>query len=569
MKKMDANKVKAPPREKTFHVIRSSLQQKTREWRGRERGDGFIIVQIDGLSHQTFLKAVSEGYMPFLKSLLSSEKFNLSRYHCGIPGNTPAAQTGIMYGKNDGIPAFRWLNKEDDTFFSFKNPLSASIVESRIASEKRGILSNGSSYVNLLSGGASRSVFTLSTLLTQDMQKRLSGLALFLLFLIHIIPFIRLIASTIVELAREFWEYMEIRFSGGIQKSEGFFPLVRIFSNVLFYEVATFGAIIDIQHGRPSIYLTYNGYDEAAHQRGPETKYGLNALRVIDRGVKKVVRQALKKKKGMQYDIYVLSDHGNHPSIPFQYQYGESLEKFIYSKVKEGRITQYDTGGGQVKDYVMMALSSTLRGFSDQNLFFLRRVFKHFANYIDKHISYEERQVTSENITIANSSTMSNLYFNFSRKRLDIEEIEQVYPGLIGALVRHEGIGLMVVRSNGEPLFLSGKGRALYRNGGKEIDGEDPLKDFHDSELLEHGILKQFSMPNAGDVVLYGAFKESHVINFEEQMGGHGGIGGTQNSPFILYPGKISFPFRKVKNTSEFYQVFSRYKSADGKPFGG
>ncbi len=564
MQKKDASKGKAPPREKTFHAIRSSFQQKTREWRGRERGDGFIIVQIDGLSHQTFMKALSEGYMPSLKNLLGSGKFNLSGYQCGIPGNTPAAQSGIMYGENYGIPAFRWLNKEDDTFFSFKNPLSASIVESRIASGRRGILSKGSSYVNLLSGGASRSVFTLSTFLTQDIQKRLSGLALFLLFLIHIIPFIRLIMSTVIELAREFWEYMEIHFRGGIQKSEGFFPLVRVFSNVLFYEVATFGAIIDIQQGRPSIYLTYNGYDEVAHQRGPETKYALNVLRVIDRGVKKVVRQALKKKKGMQYDIYVLSDHGNHPSIPFQYQYGETLEKFIYSKVKEGRITQYDTGGGQVKDYVMTALSSTLRSFSDQNLFFLRRIFKHCANYIDKNIGHEERRITSENITIANSSTMSNIYFNFSKKRLDIEEIEQIYPGLIGALVRHEGIGLVVARSNGEALLLSGKGRAFYRNGGKEVDGEDPLKYFHDFESLEHEILKQFSMPNAGDVVLYGAFKESHVINFEEQMGGHGGIGGTQNSPFILYPEKIRFPFRKVKNTRELYQVFSRYQSADG-----
>jgi hypothetical protein len=392
------------------------------------------------------------------------------------------------------------------------------------------------------------------------MQKRLSGLAIFSLFFLNIAPVLRMIVSTIVELLHELLESIEVSLKGEIRKSEGFFPIVRIFSNVLFYEVATVGTVIDINQGRPSIYLTYNGYDEAAHQRGPETKYALKSLKVIDRGIKRVVRQALKKKKGMRYDIYILSDHGHHPSIPFNYQYGESLESFIYSKVKEGRIIKYDAGGGHVKDYLMMAFSSTLRGFSDQNLFFMRRLFKQAANYIDKHIGLEEKQKTSENISIVNSSTMSNLYFNISKKRLDIEEIERTYPGLVGALVRHDGIGLVAGRSNGDVVLLSRKGRVFFRNGAKEIDGENPLQDFHDSDTIEQEVHHQFCMGHAGDLVLYGAMKDAHVINFEEQMGGHGGIGGMQNTPFILYPDKIHFAFREVKNSRELYQVFSGYQ---------
>lgn len=547
------------PKQKTIHVIRTSLRKKTREWRGLERGDGFIIIQVDGLPHQILMKALSEGYMPFMRNLLNSGMFNVSSYHCGIPGNTPAAQSGIMYGENDGIPAFRWLNKEEDKLISFKNPLSAQMVESRIAAGREGILKNGSSYVNLLSGGAARSVFTLSTFLTQDMHKRLSGLAIFALFFINIVPVLRMIASTLIELVREFLEYMEVRLKGGVQKSEGFFPLVRVFSNVLFYEVGTVGAVIDINQGRRAIYLTYNGYDEAAHQRGPETKYALKALRVIDQGIRKVVKQALKKKKGMHYDIYVLSDHGNHPSIPFHYKYGETLEDFIYSKVREGRISQYDAGGGQVKDYLMTALSSTLHDFSEQNLFFMRRLFKELANYIDRNIGREERLKTVENITIVNSSSMSNLYFHISKKRLNIEEIEQPYPGLVGALVRHEGIGLVVAHSEGKVMLLSRRGRLLLGNGAREMDGEDPLKDLGDSDVLEPEILRQFSETDAGDLVLYGALNEGHLINFEEQMGAHGGIGGMQNTPFILYPQKIRFPFHEVRNTRELYQIFSRY----------
>lgn len=547
-----------PPKEKTLEVIRSSLQRKARERKERDRGDGFVVIQIDGLPHTILMQALSEGYMPFTQKLITSGDFNVSRYRCGIPGNTPSTQSGIMYGNNDGIPAFRWLNKANDRLVSFKNPRSAQTVEREVARGRRGILEQGSSYVNLISGGASRSVFTLSTFLTQDMQKRLSGLTIFSLFILNIVPVLRTVFSSLLELLREILEYLEIRLKGGAQKSEGFFPLVRIFSNVLFFEVATVGALIDISQGRPAIYLTYNGYDEAAHQRGPGTKYALKALRVIDKGIKKVARQALRKKRGMRYDLFVLADHGHHPSIPFRYQYGETLESFVYSKIKEGRITEYQTQG-QVKDYLLMALASTLWSFADQNLFFLRNLFKRAATYLERNLGMEEEKGKAVNITIVNSSPMSNLYFNFSRDRVTLEEIERAHPGLVGALVRHDGVGLVVGHSDGSPMILSKKGRALYLKSGKKIDGRDPLEGFSDACQIETEILRQFSMGQAGDLVLYGALKDSHVINFEEQMGGHGGIGGMQNYPFILYPDRIDFPFRKIKNARELYEVFSRY----------
>ena len=553
-----------PPKEKALEVIRSSLKRKAREWRDKDRGDGFVVIQIDGLPHTILMEALSEGYMPFTQSMLTSGSFNVSRYRCGIPGNTPATQSGIMYGNNDGIPAFRWLNKADDRLVSFKNPRSAQNVEKEVARGRRGILEQGSSYVNLISGGASRSVFTLSTFLTQDMQKRLSGLTIFSLFILNIVPVLRTVFSSLLELIRETFEYLEVRLKGGAQKSEGFFPLVRIFSNVLFFEVATVGALIDMSQGRRAIYLTYNGYDEAAHQRGPKTKYALKALRGIDRGIKKVARQAQRKKRGMRYDLFVLSDHGHHPSIPFRYQYGETLESFVYSKIKEGRITQYQTQG-QVKDYLLMALTSTLWSFADQNLFFLRNLFKRVATYMDRNLGTEEEKGKAGNIAIVNSSPMSNLYFSFSRERVNLEEVERVYPGLVGALVRHDGVGLVMGHSNGNPMILSKRGRVTYLASGKEIDGRDPLEEFSDAPYVEHEILKQFSMTQAGDIVLYGALKESHVVNFEEQMGGHGGVGGMQNYPFILYPRGIDFPFRKIKNARELYEMFSQYLPAPKK----
>ena len=49
-------------------------------------------------------------------------------------------------------------------------------------------------------------------------------------------------------------------------------PVNEIFNNVVFREVTTFSAMVDIYRGMPSIYASYTGYDEIAHH------FGISAL---------------------------------------------------------------------------------------------------------------------------------------------------------------------------------------------------------------------------------------------------------------------------------------------------
>src|SRR2546423_1462131 len=47
--------------------------------------------------------------------------------------------------------------------------------------------------------------------------------------------------------------------------------------------------------------------------------------------------------------------------------------------------------------------------------------------------------------------------------------------------------------------------------------------------------------PDSGDIVVNSMYdpKTGEVAAFEELVGSHGGLGGTQNQPFILYPAAL------------------------------
>ena len=148
---------------KKYAAIVKRLGLRQHVYRDGER-PGLIIIQIDGLAHEHLLQAMDKGRAPNIKRMLKRGDVVLSRWRCGLPGTTPAAQAGIMFGDNDGIPAFRWYDKLRGRSMVFKLPGMAAAYQSRLEREKPGILMDGSSYVNVFDGGAYKSLFTMSTI---------------------------------------------------------------------------------------------------------------------------------------------------------------------------------------------------------------------------------------------------------------------------------------------------------------------------------------------------------------------------------------------------------------------
>ena len=66
--------------------------------------------------------------------------------------------------------------------------------------------------------------------------------------------------------------------------------------------------------------------------------------------------------------------------------------------------------------------------------------------------------------------------------------------------------------------------------------GVDPLGGFrpHTAQLLR----RLASFANAGDIIVNGAYDPStgHVIGLDDLVGAHGGAGGMQTQPFLVYP---------------------------------
>src|SRR5262245_3177542 len=145
------------------------LQLGGRPSSGRRR---LLIVQIDGLSRAVLEGALAERRMPFLRRALEHRTHRLEPMFVGMPTSTPAFQMAAMYGVRPDIPGFHFHDKRRRTDVYFPRTGNAAGVEDRQAAGRRGIVTGGSAYGCVFTGGAE------NNLLTFTMLKRPSGAGL-------------------------------------------------------------------------------------------------------------------------------------------------------------------------------------------------------------------------------------------------------------------------------------------------------------------------------------------------------------------------------------------------------
>ncbi len=89
----------------------------------------------------------------------------------------------------------------------------------------------------------------------------------------------------------------------------------------------------------------------------------------------------------------------------------------------------------------------------------------------------------------------------------------------------------------GHTLVLGADGGCDLATG--QPEGRDPLVGYGPSAAEDLRRLEGFS--NAGDLILLGSVDAvtGEVTGFEELVGSHGGLGGWQTEPFILYPSSL------------------------------
>jgi len=294
---------------------------------------GLLIVQIDGLSLPALRAAMRAGDAPYLASLLERDA-TLTSWHAMIPPTTPASQAGMLHGRNDDVPGFRWYVKADRRLYVANHPADANDVL-RAVSDGHGLLAGGGASIgNLLTGDARRSYLTMATVAEE--QRAPGTLIRLRTFFVSPLNAIRIAGGLVIQFARELWQAnRQVRQRTEPRMHRGFDSAVeRALLNSMVRNLSTELAIAEMRMGTPVIFLDYTGYDAIAHHAGPERPESLHAVRGIDRAIERLMASAGSAMR--PYRLVVLSDHGQTLGAAFSERYGQRLDEYVLEAMGEG-----------------------------------------------------------------------------------------------------------------------------------------------------------------------------------------------------------------------------------------
>ena len=552
-------------------ILKYALEQKTPY---KKIYSGVIMLEIDGLSINILKKAIDKGVMPNLKKWLDDGTHTLKGWETDLSSQTGASQAGILHGNNQDIVAYRWIEKENNNQLVVSGKLSdAPLVEKRI-SNGEGLLVNGISIANMFSGDSEIPTLTSSKLggLSKIYNKTLNAAfldaynfqRLFLLFLWDII----------LELYSQITHYLK-----NIQprlRRTIVYATVRAGANVVLREVTTDVLTSEILAGNiDTAYATYMGYDEIAHHSGVEDDDVWGALKRIDVQFAKITSAI--EMSDRDYKIVVLSDHGQSKGATFKQRYGITLGNYVRKLLPDDLMvfkTEYNIDHfrdavipenlqirhlknkfGDIHDDLFEDLKS-LQDIKDQvekrkpSLIFENEKYKNlkdkYTNSLDYIKGYEStpqstKKAKDSELIVLGSGNMGLIYLTQWSERLNYEEIVMLFPDLIPGLVKHSGIGFILVNSIADGGMVIGQ-NGIYYLDSDIIVGENPLEDFG-VNAASH-LKRQNSFRNMPDILVNSFYdaKFDEVCAFEELIGSNGGLGGDQSKPFILYPSEWSDP---------------------------
>ena len=540
-----------------------------------EPGRGLVMMEIDGLSYHHIHKALADGLMPTLQAMIDEEGYVLSKVDCGIPSQTSACQAGIMFGDNHDIPAFRWYDKDQKKLIV--SGKDAAMLNARYATGN-GLMRGGSSIDNMLNGDAEKSLLTLADIKTGDKEQQKRRAEDIRLLMLHPYFFMRTIVLFFGAVVRELWEGWQQRrknVTPRLNRLHGGYPFVRAATSILVRDLSANLTILDIVRGSPSIYVTWPGYDEVAHHSGPWTSDAFGELKRYDRVIAQV-REAIQEKAPRPYDLIVLSDHGQSFGPTFKMRYGVSLKEFIEQHLPQG-VTVYQAMGGDTGITSLAGVSGELANVQQQEGGVTGRAMaRRSQRWIDRQTQADQPEEPAQRaqVTAYGSGNLAQVYFDLYPRKITLRELDTAYPGMVDALVRHEGIGLVCgYLDDGSPVAVSKAGQRNLHTG--EVTGEDPLLPYAPADPSAYGhatiekrvwqVRRVMDFPHAGDLmVMSTVYADGTVAALEELIGNHGGLGGEQTDAFIFHPPDVAVP--DTRNSTDVYHILNSVRGAPVLP---
>ncbi|HZO18779.1 MAG TPA: alkaline phosphatase family protein [Gemmatimonadaceae bacterium] len=541
-----------------------------RERRPRDERRGLVALQIDALAYSDLRRALELGYCPTIARLLNDEGFHLRRWFSGLPSATPYCQAGIFHGENDEIPAFRFYDRRARRIITCNAPEGVQYIRDRIHAP--GVLAGGSSYVNLLDGDAETVAFTIATREHSSIFRRLGGFRMAVLILVHPIRVLRMGVQSIAEWLREEYERLRHELAGKATHAEGIFPFLRVFTNVVVRELQTMAIMLDIYLGIPIIYSTFMQYDEMGHHFGPSSRVSLADLRRTDARIGEIWRM-IRAVSSRPYDLVILSDHGMTPASSYRVRFGESLgttvQRILEGDARQAGITplsslmsvappgEYVDVAAQIVDEA--AAATDARHVRTGRV--LRRVRDWLrSRYGVRELVWPEKYWMSErhDVVVTFSSSLAHVYFADALDPLSLPHIarDRRRTHLYTSLLVHPGIGILCTRLKDGVHVESRSGRALITGEQLEVlEGANPLERYGVEPCVLRAIAALVRQPNAGDIVIFGAYDGYDIVSFDDQIGAHGSAGGDQVWPFLVTPPEVEVSNERIEDARDIHRV--------------
>ncbi len=531
---------------------------------------GILFLEIDGLAEPILRQAIHGGWMPTVARWVASGSHRITGWEPDLSSQTSASQAGILLGDNTGIPAYRWFDKEAGKLMVSSSMSTARALEERLSREI-GLLRGGGSRWNVFSGDAADSICTYSTF--GDRSRPGSGSYLAYFANPYTLP--RAIALYFGDVIREWWQAawqagrnVRPRIRRGFK-----YAFIRAATTTLMQKAALFMLLSDVYRGVPAVYVTLFAYDEVAHHSGIDRPDAFKVLATIDRAVA-ILEQAIATAP-RRYRIVLLSDHGQSMGPTFRQQYGQTLGQLVTGLIEPGSKITVDHRAAEDWGHVNVAITEALRMGAD------RRTARIVRRALDRNMVEGEAalrpagqartvdlagEAEGSDVVVLASGYLGLISFPKLPGRLTYEQIVDTFPALIPGLIGHEGIGFVLVRSATEGgLVMCGRGIRYLDHG--YATGEDPLTPYGPN--AERHLKRTDTFANVPDILVMSRYDPAtgEVFAFEELVGSHGGLGGTQTRPFVLHPVDLDAGSEPIVGAMALNAVLERWRTDLGQEF--
>jgi len=529
-------------------------------------GRRFCILHLDGVSRDTLLLAIRRGYAPFLGRLMRSGAYKLTPCWSGAPASTPAFQAGLLYGVRDpDIPGFLWYDRATRKEVRMDRADDAAAVEARLTGGGEKLLHGGSINFAVFSGGAEVNGFSMAGWAAERVNLISKGYDRWHLAaatVAHSFTAARIVERLAKETGSLLFDLMRQSALVGRLQHEPTFLLHRLELGVGAREAATWGAVLDIARGVPAIYTCFGDYDEIAHRRGPDSEAALAALWGIDRALARILAAGAAA-PDMNYDFYVVADHGQVPTRPFEMATGTRLADYLVMARPS------PDGIPRVPDEALRCLQRMR--LAEKSSTFVPKSFRERTRLLAVELARSLGQCRRDAETLrmldeiecVDAGDIAHVYLGHETRPLVLEEIAQRYPRVLEVATRCPAIGIVAVRGGRA-------GYAWFR--GERIDLAEPaevsrLRLGYGGRMAGEFIAKMLRIPSAGDLVVYGNGLEEGDVAFAWEFGSHAGIAREEVETFVLHAADVKYDFSRVQHGADLHEYFvSTYKQRAERP---